>query len=148
MSTPLTGRKVLAIAAGAFGVIIAVNVAMAFFAVSSFPGTEVENGYVASQHFEAERTAQAALGWIAEADYDGARLIVTVRDRAGAPLTLPSLALEVGRPTLKASAVETAAVGASHAAPMALDPGLWRIDVAAEAPEGRFRQTLILRVGS
>ncbi len=51
----------------AFAVIIAVNLVLAFKAVRTFPGLEVENSYVASQTFDAERTAQEALGLDAEA---------------------------------------------------------------------------------
>jgi nitrogen fixation protein FixH len=48
----ITGRHVLAITVGAFGLIIAVNVVMAWKAISTFPGLEVENSYVASQEFD------------------------------------------------------------------------------------------------
>ena len=47
----------------AFGVIIAVNLTLAFNAVRTFPGLEVKNSYVASQSFDADRAAQNALGW-------------------------------------------------------------------------------------
>ncbi|MFN7052645.1 MAG: FixH family protein, partial [Gemmobacter sp.] len=59
----ITGRQVFAFTAGAFGIIIAVNVLMAYKAVSTFPGLEVKNSYVASQNFDTERRAQEALGW-------------------------------------------------------------------------------------
>ena len=50
----LTGRKVFFITAGAFAVIIGVNVTMAVLAVGTFPGLEVKNSYVASQSFDAK----------------------------------------------------------------------------------------------
>jgi nitrogen fixation protein FixH len=59
----LTGGKVLAIFVGAFGVIIAVNLFMAYSALSTFPGLEVQNSYVASQGFNARLAKQRALGW-------------------------------------------------------------------------------------
>ena len=58
---PLTGRKVLAIAVAAFGVVIAANLVLAWQAVGTFPGTETANSYVASQNFNrtlAEAKAQ------------------------------------------------------------------------------------------
>jgi nitrogen fixation protein FixH len=55
----MTGRKVLAITVSAFGVIIAVNFLLAYKAVSTFPGLEVPNSYVASQTFDADRAAHA-----------------------------------------------------------------------------------------
>ena len=61
----LTGRKVLAITVSAFGVIIAVNVTLAWQAIATFPGLEVDNGYVASQTFDAEKKGGSWLreGW-------------------------------------------------------------------------------------
>jgi len=57
----LTGKHVLGITVGAFSIIIAVNVLMAFKAVSTFPGLEVANSYVASQTWDADMAAQKAL---------------------------------------------------------------------------------------
>ena len=56
----LTGWHVLAIFVGAFGVIIGVNVALAWNAVATFPGLEVDNSYIASQTFDDRREAQEA----------------------------------------------------------------------------------------
>ena len=51
----LTGWHVLAIFTAAFGVIIGVNLTLAFNAVATFPGLETGNSYVASQSFDARR---------------------------------------------------------------------------------------------
>ena len=59
----LTGWHVLGIFGGAFGVIIGVNIALAVNAVSTFPGLEVANSYVASQTFDKRRAAQDKAGW-------------------------------------------------------------------------------------
>ena len=59
----ITGKQVFFVTASAFTVIIGVNLTLAFKAVSTFPGLEVKNSYVASQSFEARRDAQKALGW-------------------------------------------------------------------------------------
>ena len=56
----LTGKHVFAITAGAFAVIIGVNVLLAVKAVSTFPGLEVGNSYVASQGFNTRKAAQEA----------------------------------------------------------------------------------------
>ena len=57
----LTGKHVLVITVGFFGVIIAVNLLMAYKAISTFPGLEVSNSYVASQKFNSyiEKAEQA-----------------------------------------------------------------------------------------
>ena len=56
----LTGKHVLGITVGAFAVIIGVNVLLAVKAVSTFPGLEVDNSYVASQGFDKRKAAQEA----------------------------------------------------------------------------------------
>ncbi len=98
--TELTGRKVFAIVASAFGVIIAVNLLLAYKAVTTFPGLEVPNSYVASQTWDAERAAQKALGWELAAEYDHAAqaLELTFTDAAGRPAPLTALSVLVGRP--------------------------------------------------
>ena len=65
----ITGKHVLAITVSAFAVIIGVNVVMAWKAISTFPGLEVKNSYVASQTFDADRAAQQALGWTLVPEY-------------------------------------------------------------------------------
>jgi nitrogen fixation protein FixH len=82
-----TGRKMLAVTLGAFGVVVAVNGVLAWQAVATFPGLEVQNGYVASQTWDAERAAQAALGWRLAVDYDPGRgrLRLAFTDRDGRP---------------------------------------------------------------
>jgi nitrogen fixation protein FixH len=70
-----------------FGIVIAVNVTMARFAVSTFGGTVVDNSYVASQHFNgwlAQARAERALGWqVAITRAADGRLIVDARDAGG-----------------------------------------------------------------
>lgn len=99
MARELTGRHVLAITLAAFGVIIAVNMVMAVKAVSTFPGLETPNSYVASQRFDRDRAAQAALGWTVTPEYNGRELTLLVRDAQGNPARVRSLTATVGRPT-------------------------------------------------
>lgn len=145
---PLTGRKVLCIALCAFGTIIAANMTLAIAAVGSFPGIEVKNGYVASQSFEAERQAQARLGWSASARHADGRLRIEVTDAAGAPVFLDTLTARVGRPTGRAvdMTAQLTRVAKAFDLPVDLDAGLWRIDLFATSGEDRFRQHLTIRV--
>ncbi|MFD2814736.1 FixH family protein [Paracoccus aerius] len=101
MTRELTGRHVLVITLAAFGVIIAVNLVMAFLAVGSFPGLEVKNSYVASQHFDRDRQAQESLGWTARASYDGARITIEIVDGQGTHPVLRDFTATIGRPTHK-----------------------------------------------
>ena len=69
MSRPFTGRDMTLVITGFFGLVIAVNVTMAWFARDSFGGLVVDNAYVASQKYNgwlAEARAQAQLPWQAE----------------------------------------------------------------------------------
>lgn len=148
MSKQLTGRKVLCIALGAFGTIIAANMTLAIAAVGSFPGIEVKNGYIASQHFEVERAAQQRLGWTVAAHHDGVGLVIEFRDAAGAALTLDALTARLGRPTGRAvdRTDQIALIGDRYEIPGALDEGLWRVDLLAERGDDRFRQHLTIEV--
>ena len=142
---PITGRHVFVVAVSAFGIIIAVNVTMAYNAIKTFPGLEVSNSYVASQTFDADRTAQERLGWAVEPVYDGTTLSVTIRDRSGLPAPVADLSLLVGRTTMAADDQTPQMVleNGTYRAPMQLAPGAWLIHLTAKSADGTiFRQRL------
>jgi nitrogen fixation protein FixH len=75
-----------AVMVGFFGLVVAVNFTMAWFASSTFGGTIVDNSYVASQKFNGwlkAARAQDALGWQREIGLDGGRHVVLVVHGAG-----------------------------------------------------------------
>ncbi len=149
MGKPLTGRFVFFCFAGAFGAILAANIALAVAAIGSFPGVEVKNGYVASQSFDRERAAQVALGWSAKADYADGRLVIRVTDRMGDPAPLADFALRIGRPTTEAFDVTPEIIESAtmEAAEIDLAPGRWRLDMTATGRGGEvFRQHLVIEV--
>lgn len=87
-----TGKHMAMVFVGGFGVVIAVNLVMATFAVSSFHGVVVENSYVASQKFNGWMDAaekSRALGWQvqAERNADGRILLTTDGVPEGAIIT-------------------------------------------------------------
>jgi nitrogen fixation protein FixH len=146
---PLTGRKVFAITAGFFGVIIGVNGVLAYQAVNTFPGLEVKNSYVASQTFDAERSAQNGLGWVLDvtAQSDAVTLAFTGAD--GLPVQPQSLAATIGRATgaLDDSVPAFVYAAGRYTAPVNLDPGKWVLRVDALAADGTvFRQRIELFV--
>lgn len=146
---PLTGRFVFFCFAGAFGAILAANVALAVAAIGSFPGVEVKNGYVASQSFDRERAAQVALGWSAKAEYADGRLVIRVTDRMGDPAPLADFALRIGRPTTEAFDVTPDVIDSAtmEIAEIDLAPGRWRLDMTATGRGGEiFRQHLVIEV--
>jgi len=70
MTRTFTGWHMTGIVVALFGVVIAVNVLMASYAIGTFGGTVVDNSYVASQRFNswlAEARTQRDLGWNVDA---------------------------------------------------------------------------------
>lgn len=142
---PLTGKKVLAIALAAFGVIIAANLTLAVAAVGTFPGLEVRNSYVASQTFDAERAAQQALGWQVRASYDDGVLDLSVATADGQPAEIRTLDASIGRATHANADVRLSFTGAEgpYSLPLQLDSGKWELRLYAIAADGTaFHQRL------
>ena len=146
---PFTGRKVLAMFVGAFAVIIGVNLLMAYSAISTFPGMDVKNSYVASQSFDAERAAQLALGWTVSVTYEPGELIVEVVDKSGRPADVALLNAIVGRPThvRDDQTPQFQQRGGKFRAPLTLAPGKWNLRLKATALDGtKFHQRLSFEV--
>ncbi len=145
--TEIKGWHVFAGFGLAFGIIIAVNLTLAFQAVATFPGLEVKNSYVASQSFDADRTAQRALHWDVSA---------TLSDH-----TLTLIILENGHPI--APLIEEATFGRATSVAMDETPiftfdgnvlradvkagkGNWNLRLKARADNGTlFQQRIIVR---
>jgi nitrogen fixation protein FixH len=145
----ITGKQVFAVTAGAFGIIIAVNLLMAYKAVSTFPGLEVKNSYVASQTFDADRRAQLALGWTLTPDYTPGQLSLAFTDAAGGAAAVVGLSVLVGRTTEAREDQRPvfARENGVFVAPLDLRPGLWMMQVEALNADGvTFRQRIDLRV--
>lgn len=143
----LTGKHVLAGFVAAFGVIVAVNIALAVSAVKTFPGLEVRNSYVASQTFDDRREAQQALGWMVRAHHSGNVLTLAITDAGGRPVRAAALDATVGRATHVAEDVipEFRFDGAVYVAPVALGGGNWNIRMEARAEDRTvFRRRVVL----
>ena len=145
MARELTGRHVLAMTLGAFGVIVGVNLVLAVKAVGTFPGLEVANSYVASQNFDREKAAQEALGWTVQASYDGQQLKLEVTDPHGWHPPIRDLSATIGRPThtREDQVLQLTDDEGIFSAPIDLAPGNWILHVTATAVDGtEFRQRL------
>ena len=143
----LTGRKVLAIVVAAFAVIIGANLTLAVNAVATFPGLETKNTYVASQTFDADRRAQAALGWSVAARLENDQIILEVTDSNDTPVQLVTLEVVLGRATQIADdrPIQFAYRNGRFVADEALAPGKWYLRLAATAENGTtFRQRIAL----
>lgn len=144
--TPLTGRKVAMMFCGAFAVIISVNLTLAYQAVATFPGLEVKNSYVASQHFDANRKAQEALGWDVGATLVARTLTLSITS-GGAPVEAKLISATLGRATNVAHDETPAFKFDGHAfvAPVNATHGYWNLRLVAEADNGvRFQQRIMI----
>lgn len=148
MARELTGRHVLFAFGLGFGAIIAANVTLAVSAVATFPGLETANSYVASQTFEADRSAQEALGWSVDARLEGDVLRLSFTGASG-PVRPELVSAVLGRATHVAAdrTPEFAFDGTAFVAPVRLEPGNWNLRLEARAADGRgFRQRIALWV--
>ncbi|WP_371038182.1 FixH family protein [Rhodosalinus sp. FB01] len=144
-----TGRHALAIFVGAFTIIIGVNLALAWNAVSTFPGLEVKNSYVASPNFDARREAQEALGGDVSAAFEDETLVLSGRDAEGRPVQLGQLETTVGRATHVRDdfTPEFSFDGRDYVARTSLASGVWNLRMRAQALDGTpFEQRIEIYV--
>lgn len=148
MTKQINGWHVLAMFGFGFGVIIAVNLTLAWSAVKTFPGLEVKNSYVASQSFDADRTAQEALRWDVSAGGSNGQVWLRV-DHDGQPVrpviekAVLGRATHVGEDQVPVFAHD----GARFVAPADLGPGNWNLRLELRAADGTlFRQRVVLKV--
>ncbi|WP_296642867.1 FixH family protein [Roseinatronobacter sp.] len=145
----MTGPKVLAIMLTAFGTIIAVNLTLAYSAVSTFPGLEVKNSYVASQNFNEELAAQQALGWNVSADIAGDELVLSIIGPDGYPAQVATLDALLGAAThvRDDQRPDFVFLDGAFRAPVQIAPGNWNIRLRATAADGTlFQQRVVLHV--
>ena len=140
---PFTGSKVLLITMSAFGVIVAANLALTVSALTTFPGLEVSNGYVASQHFERKRIAQENLRWRTSANYAGGSLALGIFGKDGNPAPVSKFWAKISRPThtREDQSPEFVFDGENFVAYIDLSPGYWVADLRAVSRDGiNFQQ--------
>jgi nitrogen fixation protein FixH len=143
----ITGRHVLIGFVAAFGVIIGVNLVLAYSAISTFPGLEVKNSYVASQEFNERKAAQEALGWTISADHAGGVLTLGITDDTGQPVQVARLEATVGRAThVQEDQTPTFRFdGTAYVASVDLGDGNWNIRMKAWDSNGTlFQQRVVL----
>ena len=148
MTREFTGWHMLALMVGGFGIVIAVNLTLAFNAVATFPGLETKNSYVASQAFDKDRAAQDALGWDLDVVLTQTDLTIVITDAAGVIRPEVTSAI-LGRATNTAqdSFPEFTWTGDALHAPVDLIPGYWNLRLELKSPEGtKFRRRLPLTV--
>ena len=103
----LTGKHVLLMLIGFFGLVMSVNAVFVYIAVTGFSGIETEDAYVKGLAYNetlAAAEAQKALGWRVNLDTEGLggdalQVVAEFRDRQGYPLNDLSINVELRRPT-------------------------------------------------
>lgn len=144
--TQIKGWHVLTGFVFAFGIIISVNLTLAFNAVRTFPGLEVKNSYVASQSFDVDRAAQQALGWDVAATLDGDMLRLTIL-KDDTPVAPQIEQAVFGRAT-SVSQDQTPEFhfdGTAHVAQVHGGGGNWNLRLKARAADGTlFQQRVIV----
>jgi len=144
--TQFTGHKMLAVMLSFFGVIIAVNMTMAWFATNSWTGLVVKNSYVASQEYNAhlaQARAQTKRGWQSSLSYADGVIRFRLSDRAGAPLDLERHQIKLGRPAFEQEDIETTLQRVKpgiYELKQTLNPGTWAIRIAGSVGDHRFRR--------
>jgi nitrogen fixation protein FixH len=130
MSRPFTGRDMAFVIVGFFGLVVAVNFTMAWFARDSFGGLVVDNAYVASQKYNGWLAAardQERLPWQAEQGLGADRHVTLSLKGAGGSFTATAVAEHpLGRAPDLALAFATGADGTLRSTE-ALPPGRWNV---------------------
>ncbi len=101
---PITGRTVLFILMGFFGVMFIVNGIFTYFAVTTFNGLVAEGSYRKGLEYEgrlAEEARQERLGWTADLQFAGrgGQLRFTLEEDDGRPVSGRLVRVRVGRPS-------------------------------------------------
>lgn len=153
-SQGFTGWHMLGVMCLFFGVIIAVNLTMAYFAIGSWSGLVVKNSYVASQEFNEKAITgkeQAALLWETTLDYKNGEFSYQLTDKDGKAIDATSAIAHFKRPVGDANdtslTLEKIGTG-QFTAKVNLDDGAWIVEINTEAglddPYRQIRRFIIL----
>ena len=123
MTRYFSGWHMTAVLVAFFGVVIAVNVTMATFAVRTFGGTVVDNSYVASQEYNgwlAAARRQQQLGWTITPKLDAERRVEVLSSVEGTEVS-GFARHPLGR------AADVPLTFVNHRSVQALPPGRWAV---------------------
>jgi nitrogen fixation protein FixH len=147
---PLTGRTVLFLLIGFFGVVIGVNLVMMRLAIQTLPGTEVDSAYRASLAYEKEITSardQNGRNWRVDAQVQraangGATLRVEARDAGGRPLSGLRFEGRFERPTDRRAdqsvTLAETGIGIYSGTAALIAPGQWDLVLQGDKAELRM----------
>ncbi|MEQ1547425.1 MAG: FixH family protein [Chakrabartia sp.] len=131
-----TGWHMTAILVSFFGIVVAVNLLMARYAVGTFGGTVVDNSYVASQNYNrwlAEADNQAKLAWKPHVALDLSRRVQLSVTKDNAPLLDVTATGAAIHPLGKAPSITLTFMPAQNGilyAQQILPTGRWRVQLS------------------
>lgn len=148
MTKEIKGWHVLSVFIMAFGVIIAVNLTLAYNAVKTFPGLEVKNSYVASQAFDVERADQLALGWDVSAELSGHDLsLIILKDGQAIAPAIEEVTFGRATSVAQDQVPEFTFDGTALRATVDGGEGNWNLRIKARSEDGTlFQQRVIVKV--
>jgi len=140
----IEGRHVLMGLIVFFGVMLAANSFLVYYALDTFSGGDRSDPYRAGLRYNETIDAakrQAALGWQTDMAYDDGqgRLTLNVQDKAEVPVTGLALGAMVSRPATNREdhTIDFNEVSPGvYAADIELAPGVWVISLASHREEG------------
>ena len=152
-----TGKHMLLVMVGFFGVIIAVNLTLAYLASGSWTGLVVKNSYVASQQFNDQLESaenQRALGLSSDFSYHSGAISFVLKNKDGEKMAVTDLVAEIGRPAFEQLDQKLPFIPAGdnrYTLSVDLEPGIWMIRITGKtrlANEIAYRRDVRLFVDS
>ena len=146
-----TGRHVLLILIGFFGLMLVANGIFVYFALSTYQGLDNPNAYERGVNYNQRIEAaekQAALGWSHQlVAGDTGELEVAIRDRTGQPVTGLIVSGEIRRAVGGEAAglplkLESAGDGLYRASAAGAEPGNWIVWLDAARLQGNGMETV------
>jgi nitrogen fixation protein FixH len=132
----------------ALGLVVAVNIGMAWSALRTFPGIAVDDTFDHSNDYDKVLAAagrEAALGWSLIVTVDAGRPVAILTGRDGTPLEGARVAATAERPVgpdrITQLAFRAEAPGRYVATAALTTPGQWDLLFSATAGERRFHAT-------
>lgn len=145
----ITGRFVFIALATFFLVVAGVNAIMMTLAIKTFPGADARNGYDVSQGYNREIAAarqQAERGWASDVTFtrqgEGARVALSLKDKAGAAVSGLAVAVRVKHPSDRnrdhVVTLRELGPGAYEAAIPTIGDGAWELAFEARSNDERM----------
>lgn len=142
MTGQFTGRHMSIVIVGFFVVIFLMNLALAYFAIGSWPGLLVRNGYDASQTYNQQieqARLQNQLGWQSQLEIANDTAVLHMTDKTGVAISDLEITAAAARPTNESEDTMltlTENADGSYGGDANLASGRWIISIRAEDKSG------------